>query len=176
MVSKGETLLSASAVKLYGRVVKGLTVNLADARVELGSNRFLRDQLDEIKNIGAGPLLARIYGFSYMGQYTSLTCAAIFLVHGEGELASSSVDSAKGGGTTSPPAAAASSTDASGVAAKDWALSTDIRVWEYDRADFSLRLDVDSGPLERILINKQTEDSELPYFRGRYTRSGNAEG
>ena len=36
------------------------------------------------------------------------------------------------------------------------ALAGDIMVWEYDRADFSLRLDVESGPLERILIEALT--------------------
>ena len=40
-------------------------------------------------------------------------------------------------------------------------------VWEYDRGDFSLRLDIDSGPLERILIDaEQGADDTMPYFRG----------
>ena len=50
MVSRGETLLSPSSVKLYGRVVKGLTISLEDARDELGNNRFLRNQLDRDLN------------------------------------------------------------------------------------------------------------------------------
>lgn len=156
MVSKGETLLSPSSVKLYGRVVKGLTISLEDARDELGNNKFLRSQLDPGLNEEFEPVLARIYGYSYLGQYQPLNAASLFLVHGEGELAASSVD-------------------ASGVAAKSWEFSSDIRVWEYDRADFSLRLDVDSGSLERILLSKQAEGTELPYFRGRYTRSGGSE-
>ena len=45
--------------------------------------------------------------------------------------------------------------------------SSDIRVWEYDRGDFSLRLDIDSGPLERILIDAELgSDDTMPYFRG----------
>ena len=182
MVSKGETLLSASAIRLYGRVVKGLTINLDDARTELGSNKFLRDQLDEAQNKKFKPVLARIYGYSYLGQYTALSCAAIFLVHGDGELASPTagvvradgtfgIDGVDGNADAARLATAASSTDVSGVAAKDWEFSSDIRVWEYDRADFSLRLDVDSGPLERILIDRgDGKDNELPYFRGRLTR------
>ena len=85
MVSKGETLLAASAVKLYGRLIKGLTINLDDARIELGGNQFLRNQLDAAINAKYTPMLARIYGYSYLGHYTSLSCASIFLVHGNGE-------------------------------------------------------------------------------------------
>ncbi|MCP4470849.1 MAG: hypothetical protein GY815_09210 [Gammaproteobacteria bacterium] len=35
----------------------------------------------------------------------------------------------------------------------------DIKVWSYDKADFSVRLDVDSGPLEDILLEKAVNDS-----------------
>ena len=55
--------------------------------------------------------------------------------------------------------------------AKNWEFSYKIRVWEYDRADFSLRLDVDSGPLERILIDAESGgDDRMPYFGNRLTR------
>ena len=61
--------------------------------------------------------------------------------------------------------------DFSGVGAKNWEFSYKIRVWEYDRADFSLRLDVDSGPLERILIDAESGgDDRMPYFGNRLTR------
>lgn len=187
MVSKGETLLAASAVKLYGRLIKGLTINLDDARIELGGNQFLRNQLDAAINAKYTPMLARIYGYSYLGHYTSLSCASIFLVHGNGEPASprAAIVRADGSlgidGRDEQPADSArlatgpSGTDLSGVAAKNWEFSSDIRVWEYDRADFSLRLDVDSGSIERILLSKQAEGAEMPYFRGRYTRSGGSE-
>jgi hypothetical protein len=62
------------------------------------------------------------------------------------------------------------SVDFSGEAMKCCEFSSDIRVWEYDRGDFSLRLDVDSGPLERILIDIETGDDGMPYFRQRKTR------
>jgi hypothetical protein len=53
-----------------------------------------------------------------------------------------------------------SSLDQSGVAGKDWdfsgtlasAGSDDIYYWEYEKGDFSLRLDVDAGPFEQILL------------------------
>ena len=56
MVSQRESLLSPSAVKLYGRVVLGLDINIANARDELGGNKFLRSQLEPATK----PKLARV--------------------------------------------------------------------------------------------------------------------
>lgn len=202
MVGKRETLLSASAVKLYGRIIRGLRINLVDARDELGGNRFLREQL-EAQTDSAGnpaqPRLARIYGFSYYGQYTALSRPAIFLVHGKGTPASprapavlqkdsskegilvvdvekdldesdddeggSSVNVSLGRLSTGP-----NDIDRTGEATKNAEFAAGVRVWEYDRADFSLRLDIDSGPLERILIDREEGGEEMPYFRQRKTR------
>ena len=202
MVATRESLLTASAVKLYGRVIFGLTVNVEDARNELGANQFLRQQLAA----GAQPRLARIYGFSYFGRYTALARPAIFLVHGRGNLASprapsvaqseqdarenragrTGIDPAPGAEPeenlnippdTTPPNDLArfnpgpNSVDFSGQAQKCCEFSSDMRVWEYDRGDFSLRLDIDSGPLERILIDAELgSDDTMPYFRGQHTR------
>ena len=156
MVSKGETLLSASAVKLYGRVMEGLEMKPGQAPSELGANRFLHQQLDPKANSAAAPKLARIYGFSYAGRYTPLPRPAIFLVHGDG--------------TAVPAGSAAATTDIAGQADQRREFSSDIKVWEYDRADFSLRLDIDSGPLERILVAREEGEDEMPYFRGAKTR------
>ena len=77
MVATRESLLTASAIKLYGRVIPASTIDVETARDELGSNRFLREQLerqpDEPK-----PVLARIYGFSYFGRYTALVTPGHF--------------------------------------------------------------------------------------------------
>src|SRR4051794_6731392 len=98
MVSTGETLLSASAVKLYGRVIKGLSIDISEARSELGANGFLRSQLDPAENADALPNLARIYGFSHGGRFTPLSRPAILLVHGAGEDASSGTTLMASGG------------------------------------------------------------------------------
>ena len=42
MTGTEETLLSPSAVKLYGRVIAGLTVDLSGAAEALGMNQFSR--------------------------------------------------------------------------------------------------------------------------------------
>jgi hypothetical protein len=36
-----------------------------------------------------------------------------------------------------------------------------VRIWPYDKADFSLRLDPCSGPLESILVEAEFDDSEM---------------
>ena len=153
-------MLSPSAVKLYGREISGLGVKLDAAGTALGANSFLRSQLE-----AAGARFARIYGFSFQGTYTQLNKPVILLVHGEGVTAQPSAAQSKQGSQLP-----ASPVDNSGVAAKDWDFSADVRIWEYDRADFSLRLDVDSGPLERILIDREEVGEDMPYFRGQRTR------
>ena len=156
MVATRESLLTPSAIKLYGRIIDGLSVNVAKARNELGGNKFLREQLERPKD-EPQPGLARIYGYSYFGRYTALARPAVFLVHGVGEPA--------------PPAAPGPNTvDTSGQAFDCGLFSSDMMVWEYDRGDFSLRLDIDSGPLEQILIEVEEELDDMPYFRGAHTR------
>ena len=46
MVATRESLLTASAVKLYGGVIPASAIDVANARDELGGNRFLREQLE----------------------------------------------------------------------------------------------------------------------------------
>ena len=194
-----ETLLTASSIRLYGRIIQGLQIDLEGARLELGGNRFLREQLDRPDG-DPQPALARIYGYSYYGQYTALTRPAIFLIHGNGRPASPrapavvqvdpktpgtlAVDPAPGkegdpddtvidlldAKTTGRLGTGPNRVDLSGQAATIAEFAADIRVWEYDRADFSLRLDIDSGPLERILIEREDGGEEMPYFRGQRTR------
>lgn len=142
-----ETLLTASSVKLFGRPVAGITLTPAAKDEGLGGNKFLRQQLAT-----AGAQLARIYGFSHLGRYTALSRATLMLVHGAGQKVND--------GTL------AGAAEAYGAGA----LAGDIMVWEYDRADFSLRLDVESGPLERILIEAEGDEGQMPYFRGSKTR------
>ncbi len=104
----------------------------------LGQNNLLDSQL----NLSAQ--FARIYGFAYEGTYYELPEPTVFLVHGDGE-----------------PAAAASGVNAraplepskSGVASADYQVSDDIKVWSYDKADYSIRMDVMTGMLEQILLD-----------------------
>ena len=157
-----ETLLTPTGIKLFGRVESSLTLSKpvpgsnpsnpkANPTGFIGSNNFLAQQLND-----ANSTLARIYGFSYEGHYYDLPKPALFVVHGPG----TPVDVGARDRTT---------VDTSGVVAKEWEFSStpgtpgsgpaaaavgtpDLMMWEYDKGDFSLRLDIESGPFEQILL------------------------
>lgn len=166
-----ETLLTSSGIKLYGRVVldlftwqaakaaaiaAGATAEKWDANAPpppyaaLGSNTFLKNQLAH-----PNTRLARIYGFSFEGHNYTLPKPAVFLVHTEGtEVIVHSPEAyagdTNGGGHTT--------LDASGVIARDWEFAAsdpvrkDLRMWEYDKGDFSIRLDIETGTFEEVLL------------------------
>jgi hypothetical protein len=95
---------------------------------------------------------ARIYAFSFEGSIYTLPKPAIFLVFGPGK----GIDvQGFGGGRTN--------TDQAGVVAREWEFSgagstfggtgnVDLRYWEYEKGDFSIRLDTEAGPFEQILL------------------------
>jgi hypothetical protein len=157
-----ETLLSPSSILLFGRKVIDLQLvqqapnpnppppNIPTHPQALGSNEFLRRQLadqglDAAGNPRPAPTLARIYAFSYEGHFYEMPKPAIFLVHGDGELAESVKPALRA-------ARAPADTNKTGVAAQSYSFSEDMRIWSYDKGDFSLRLDVETGPLELIML------------------------
>lgn len=209
-------LLMPSRVLLYGRVVRGVTIDVGvfDAGKGgipgLGSNRFLREQFDPSPPDDQLPCFAMIYGFEYEGHYHDLMAPTIMLVHGDGVdysrgrrivAATAAAAAAQDATAESVLAAALSAADGEGAAksaaveaAKQAAASGEanaamvaaavakaaadtpyigrvekpfpdfadnVRIWPYDKADFSLRLDPCSGPLESILLETEIEDAEL---------------
>ena len=152
-----ETLLSPSNVLLFGRIVEDLDVVIPDRPPippgtpdprhgpftidRTGPNRFLETQL----GAAANPAFARIYGFSYEGRYYDLPWPTLFLVHGPGEPAETPPEPRVSRAPEEP--------DHSGMAAQDFSFADNLMVWSYDRADLSIRMDVDSGSLEQILLD-----------------------
>lgn len=146
-----ETLLSPTQIKLFGRLLTGVTLSYPPgarppslAPEGLGCNRFLKQQL-ECKDAK----LARIYAISYEGSFCNLPKPAIFLVHGDGE-------KVQGAGTFAPAKDERPLVDESGLIGRDFAWESDqaeIRVWMYDKEDVSLRLDVVAGRLDEILLD-----------------------
>jgi hypothetical protein len=73
----------------------------------------------------------------------------MFLVHGPGN----NVDPAGNPGTRT-------NIDQSGVAAREWEFAAasaagaggDLKYWEYEKGDFSIRFDTEAGPFEQILL------------------------
>jgi hypothetical protein len=181
-----ETLLSPSNILLYGRVVQDLrVVHLNDANTPVpppepvppnetalhdpfapgrkSANNFLADQLEN-----AYSTLARIYAFSYEGGFYALPKPAIFLVQGAGQ----PVDPRK---VAELVARAPDSVDYTGVAAQDYQFSYDILVWSYDKGDFSIRLDIETGPFEQILLDAMLKpESQSTAYSGAHTRVSGA--
>lgn len=160
-----ETLLSPSNILLYGREVADLTItkgpHIATSAGDLGDNKFIQRQLEKDQdNAKERARFARIYGFSYEGHYYDLPTPALFLVHGEGKQAEDIPEAdyvARGPG----------SADKTGVGAQGYSLSSDMRVWAYDKADFSMRLDVETGPFEQILLEAALRaENTQTYYSG----------
>jgi hypothetical protein len=141
-----ETLLATSSIKMYGRVVTDLqfTGPAAHYANTPNQNQFLQNQM-----AAGNPILARIYGLTFEGAFHTLTRPSIFLVHGPG----TPIDVL---GTPGHPGR--STTDESGVVAREWEFSAiaaggpDLVFWEYEKNDILLRLDVETGPLDQILL------------------------
>ncbi len=78
---------------------------------------------------------------AFEGTVYSLPRPSIFVVHGPGR----PIDFTNG---------ITSSMQSAGVAAREWEFSSgsDLVYWEYEKGDFSLRLDTEAGPLEQILL------------------------
>ncbi len=171
-----ENLFTPSAIKLFGREFEGLSVNegkldgtgpLGKARIphkdvqtELKTKQYeqhpgrlgraLRKMDPDPSETNMDKLyarFARIYSFSYEGQYYELPRPVLFLVYGQGKEVD---DSAKDGFTI----------DNVGLAAKDWRFASDIRVWEVDDKAMSMCIDIESGTIKQILLDPMFELDE----------------
>ena len=148
-----ETLISASTIYLFGLTVTDLGIlnqPHIPAPPALGANNFLNAQLG-----AANASIARIYGFSYEGIYYDLPRPALFLVHGAGQLAS---EARPGAGQNPRLRRAPRETSQTGIAAADFDFADELRVWAYERSDHTIRLDVETGMFEDVLL--------APFFGG----------
>ncbi len=96
------------------------------------------------------PILARIYGFSFEGTYYDLPRPVLFLVHGEGF---DFTDVRQGTKIFRDLARAPAEPSTSGIGAADFDFSDNIRVWSYDKADYTIRMDVETGMFEQVLLD-----------------------
>ncbi len=187
-----ENLFTPSAIKLFGREFKGISVNQPvvdredDPEKPLGKARVppkvVQDEL-KLKQYEQHPgrleralrkvawdeptmetnyaRFARIYGFSYEGQYYELPRPVLFLVYGPGKEV---VDKAATGFTIQQV----------GLAAKDWRFASDIRMWEVDDKAMSMCIDIESGTIKQILLEPMFELDEDMGFRGAAASRGAA--
>ena len=162
-----ETLLSPSNILLFGRVVEDLKIDDFSKKNpkhtpfvvdRVGGNKELEKQLTENT-----PTIARIYSFSYEGAYCELPRPALFLVHGPGELVTSApLPRPRAPIPPSPDvpvvpnpqqARAPGESSLTGVAAADFQFADGLMVWSYDKADHTIRMDVETGEFEDVLLN-----------------------
>jgi hypothetical protein len=166
-----ETLLSTSAVYLFGRLLSDLLLVKQDPQDQVrpprkGSNTFLQEQL---RNDDAG--FARIFYFSFEGALYELARPALFLVHGGGVAADTPQpdDPNFEALAKSPPRVTRT-----GLAWQVGSFASDMRVWVYDKGDFSIRMDADTGPLEQILLAAESGNAAFGYGTGAMARSSGA--
>jgi len=156
-----ESIVKASSILLYGRVVEDLQIRTPSGSAAkraartassepLGANHLLAEQL-----AAEGSCFARIYAFAYEGEYFDLARPTLYLVHGPGE-----------------PIAEPVALDQSGVAVPPTRYASDLRVWSfYDKEDMSIRLEIDTGRLEQILLDMEIGAGPAAYS-GQLARAG----
>jgi len=136
-----ETLLAPSQIRLFGRAFTALQINtdmLARAfGQEPGKSPFQNPMTDKLMP-SYEPHLARIYGFSFEGNYHKMTAPAVFLVHGEGIEIATAFDEIE--------------LSQLGVEFKAQNFAKGVKMWSYDRSDMSIRVDLLSGMLQDILL------------------------
>jgi hypothetical protein len=141
-----EKLLDGSGVRLFGQEVTG---------IQLAEDALMSDFggiADRIKlPSDATPRFARIYGFSYEGQYFDLARPVIFLVWGDGSAADDSLPQ-------------------SGFVPKPPHLAAGTMVWKVDGSDLTVRLDVEVGGFDRILLDAEIGPDQRVTMSGQNVR------
>ncbi len=166
-----ESLLSPSGIKLFGRVFPGF--DAAHLPAALGGNNFLRQQI-----LAVGARFARIYAISYEGTFHHLSRPAVFLVHTDGAVI-------RGAGLSGRGLHEGGLTDDSGLIAKGFEFERSdetapnaigpeeaVRFWEYDKGDFTLRIDFASGTFEDVLLDAEVDTQLQISGAGRVQTSG----
>ena len=154
-----ETLLSPSNILLFGRVLRDLKIDQVpdwkdgkdskDSHTPFtvrrtGVNRHLEEQL-----AAKDATIARIYGFSYEGTYCDLPTPALFLVHGSGEPVTKPAVQRNNTNVARAPG----EPSLTGVAAADFQFVDELMAWSYDTADQTIRMDVEAGSFDQVLLD-----------------------
>ena len=111
----------------------------------MSKNNFLLEQLKDPE-----ARLARIMAFSYQNQMFDLARPAIFVVHGVGTLVEFVSQVA---GNNRFLRRMPTFTERSGMVGQSGSFSPEVKMWLYDRADFTVRLDTDAGTFESLLLD-----------------------
>lgn len=132
-----------------------------------------RSQIEQQLLSDDDPCFARVYGFSFEGYYYDLPKPVLFLVHGEGVPAS---QVRPGGFGNARAARAPGEPSLTGLGQADFQFSDDILVWSYDKADYTIRMDVETGMFEDVLLAAMLGGSGGLDSAGMNARGMNARG
>lgn len=149
-----ESLLTDSTIWLFGRVLEDLTLRNADVSRRAYAGRSSVRQLLRDELVAEDARIARIYAFSFQNELFDMVAPALFLVNGEGE------DLERARESSAPVRVL-------GLNAIEEFLAADLRGWAYDREAMSVRMDVKTGPLNRILLDYELTDEGLQQFAPR---------
>lgn len=139
-----EGLLASGLVRLFGRPFTGLT--LGDFGTSPTSNHPLAVSL---RSPGAAPTLARIYGFSYLGNYYKLAEPLVFLVFTAGRPVPSGAKAADLG------------IDVLGIEFKDEDFTEGVVMWHVDQLDMAVRIDIRIGWIKDLLLSEMSGDTNV---------------
>lgn len=154
-----DSLLGDSSIRLFGRLMWDIqlrstlkrneaygrdTVEGSPVPPRLSENNFLIKQLRS-----SDAKLARIAGFSFQSEYFNLAKPAIFLVHGSGT-AVENIESF--GNPLRNLRKSPSHTERTGMVGQHGSYAPEVSMWVYDRADYSIRLDTETGTFDQILL------------------------
>jgi hypothetical protein len=176
-----ETLLSPSNVLLFGRVLEDIAIvkKPGDRHNPFTQPRKGTPSQIELQLLSDDSRFARIYAFSYEGVFYELPRPVVFLVHGPGVDASegSKGGEAGGDGPRDPNRARAPGNPSLiGTSAADFQHADDVKVWSYDQADYTIRMDMDIGMFEQVLLDAVIGGSPGTDVSGMNARGMNARG
>jgi len=163
-----ESLLQASDILLFGIVVEDLKVEVSDPDGKIlsqrkGKNRQLAEQFNKDSKF------ARIYAFSYAGAFYELPSPTLFLVHGKGTPVTDNQPKDQAARAPRQPSV-------TGVSAAGFQFSNDVNYWSYDQADYTIRMDVETGMFEQVLLDAMFDGGGLGGVAGANVRGANVRG
>ena len=156
-----EKLVNVSTILMFGRIVEDVELKLDAGRKQKGSgdtekvarhsvNRLLQKETGSAEG-DAKPNLARIYAFAFEGHYYDLAKPTLFVVRGGGTKITADIEH-------------------TGLPADTLDFASDVMVWAYDKADFSIRLDSETGTFEQILLEAELGERSRTQYSGQGVR------
>ena len=140
-----EGLLSPGTIRLFGRPFTGLAVG--DLGVSLSRQNPLAAALKAATDAKEGVSLARVYAFTYLGNYFKLAEPLVFLVFGAGEPVPSGTADVEAGQL--------------GVETHNVPFAAGIRVWAVDQLDMAVRIEIRVGWMKDLLLSEMSGDSNM---------------